>query len=130
MTRTDLAGRSLVGLGSVAVAVSLIFSWVPGRSAWDAFSGLDILLFALALAGLVLTTVSASRSTLIPLLYARVVGTCVFVCVAYGVVELETGVLAGRVHLGALIAGLGAALMVGGASAGASDPRAIERAQP
>jgi hypothetical protein len=54
MTRRIEAGPVLVGLGALVVLVSLFLDWYePNVTAWEAFEVLDLLIAALAVAGLV-----------------------------------------------------------------------------
>ena len=52
MTRRFDIGPIVLGLGSILVLVALFLSWYGELSAWDTFELADILLAALAVAGI------------------------------------------------------------------------------
>jgi hypothetical protein len=78
-----------------------------------------LLLVAFGAASLVLVAVTTRQSTAWPLLYARIVGSCALVSIVYAVAAEGR-----RPVLGALVAGLGAALVISGSSAALADDRA------
>ncbi len=115
--RRGVPGAGAVGFGAALLGLSLILAWFPDRTGWEAFSGVDALVFLLALVCLGLLVFASSRHTLVPFLYTRILGMCALVSVVYGVVRVETGITGGRLGVGVLIAGLGVAMIIGGSAA-------------
>ncbi len=115
--KASVIGRGAVGWGGALLALSVLMSWFPERTGLQALRWPDALLLLFGVATLVLAAISAARQTLIPLLYARLLGLCALVTIVYGVASVG----AGPVRWGVLVAGLAAAMIVGGASAALSD---------
>jgi hypothetical protein len=114
----------VVTLGAFLLLVSLPFEWVePDTGPSD--SGIIALLLPLALAGIVLAVIAAARSAAWPFVYTRVLGACALVAILWAV--LHDG---GAVQFGALVAGIGAAMMASGSSAGLSSEAEVERRSP
>jgi hypothetical protein len=123
-TRTALRGTGVVGLGAFLLLVSLPFEWVePDVRPSD--SGILALLLPLALAALGLAVIAAARSAAWPFVYTRVLGACALVGIFWTL--FHEG---GTVMFGALVAGIGAAMMASGSSAGLSTEAEVERRSP
>lgn len=62
--RRGVPGAGAVGFGAALLGLSLILAWFPDRTGWEAFSGVDALVFLLALVCLGLLVFASSRHTL------------------------------------------------------------------
>jgi hypothetical protein len=122
-TRTALRGTGVVALGTVLLLASLPFEWVEPDV--KAPGGIIALLVTFALAAFVLAVIAAARSAAWPFVYTRVLGACALVATFWAV--LHEG---GAVKFGALVAGIGAAMMASGSSAGLSTEAEVERRSP
>lgn len=123
-TRTALRGTGIVALGAVLLLASLPFDWVePGIKPSD--SGITALLLPFALAAFVLAVIAAARSAAWPFVYTRVLGACALVAIFWAVLHED-----GDVKFGVLLAGIGAAMIASGSSAGLSSEGQVERRGP
>jgi hypothetical protein len=122
-------GRVLVGIGALALIVSLFLDWYSGGpgltfSAWGSFELVDLLLAALALAALYVVVAGLAlrdRAPLVPDLLLRVAGPLALVLVVLAIID-EPPVFAAidaELEEGVWIALAGAVLMTVGAILGA-----------
>jgi hypothetical protein len=104
-------GTGIVAVGAVLLLISLPFDWSePGGSPFD--NGIAALLLPLALIALALAGIASSRHLTWPFLYARVVGACALVGIAWAVFNEGA-----TVKFGVLLAALGAVMILTGSSA-------------
>jgi hypothetical protein len=104
----------MTGLGAALVALSVLFNWAqPHVGAGE--SKVGIVLIPAALGTAVLLTVVSSRGVAWPFLYTRALGACALVATLWAVLDV-----ARPANVGALVAGIGGALIIGGSAAGLS----------
>ena len=124
--RMALRGTGVVGAGTALLLISPLFEWVETPASADASAGGGaVLVLHFALGALVLAVIAAARSAAWPFVYIRVLGVCALVTVIWAV--LHEG---GTAEFGALVAGLGAAMIASGSSAALSSEAVLERRGP